>query len=274
VGKHSPEFLAIFTSKESREVGFLNGDIKRFQDALLNLMTAITVLFSMKFCYQDVLFRSVISLVKYLKWRDFGQHSEVMLPFMQACAASMMTEWDEFREEINTFRRADPKITKATLLARGLDIPDLSRNGNIDKMYHFYFLKDSNGTGLASALISNYAAGSGGQSAAGASSTKDKKDGLKSSKNTRNEKSQAGKAGASSTSPPSTSASAHTATAKAGAGYCRRYNTSTGCDRSARECRFTHGNPPKDSLAAKGMLQYFKDNSAITPSQNFSKNST
>ncbi len=89
--------------------------------------------------------------------------------------------------EINKFRRADPKITKTTLLARGLAIPDLSKNGNIEKMYHYYFLKDGNDIGLASALISNYAAGSGGESAAGASSTKDK-DGPKSSKNTKKAK--------------------------------------------------------------------------------------
>jgi hypothetical protein len=49
VKKYSPEFMAMYAAKESREAGFLNGDIKRFQDALMNLLSAITVLFSMQF---------------------------------------------------------------------------------------------------------------------------------------------------------------------------------------------------------------------------------
>jgi len=136
VGKHSPEYLAYFA--EGLESSYLNGEIVRVGDALMNLISAITVLFSMRFCYQHVMFQSVLTLIEYFKIRDFGQQSEVMLPFMRACVASMMTAWDELRSDVCNYRHADDKETKAALLARGRAIPNLEKHGLIEKLYEHF----------------------------------------------------------------------------------------------------------------------------------------
>ena len=250
VGRHSAEFLAQFA--KGAEATYLDGHISRVGEAMIKMVAAITVLFSMKYCYQHVMFRSVATLVQYFRVRNFGQQSEVMLPFMKACVAAMFTEWEDFRQEICDQRRTDPQLAKARLLARGRAIPFLGKNGSIETLYnHFYHV--NNGKGFAAALLFNYSAGN--------EVSKKEGDGKK----TRKKKANAQPGGAVGAAP------LNPATPTPKVRYCRGYNSSGGCDKSPAACSYQHANPPKNSTGAQHLAKYFKENPSVVASQNFSK---
>jgi hypothetical protein len=269
IGHHSPAFLSQFS--QGTEANYLDGHISRMADALNNLIAAITVLYSMRYCYQFIMFRSVSTLVAYFRVRNFGQQSEVMLPFMRGCAAAMMIEWEDFRQEICNYRRTDAKVTKAALLARGRAIPDLGKHGSIETLYNHFFHKND-GQGVAAALLLNYSAGSEvvSKKAGGGKKTKKKKASAQPGAAGVASPSSAGADGSPSSklAAPTPNNARPTGTMKK---YCYGYNSSGGCDKSSTVCNFQHENPPKNSPGAQYLVEYFKKNPSVVASQNFSK---
>jgi hypothetical protein len=269
---HSAAFIALFSDVKGVEKDYLDGQWSRVQDALLNLMATITVLTNMRYCFQDVLFLSALSLMRYVRARDFGQRSEFMLPFMKACVAELMTQWENARTVISDYTREDTD----ELLANCRMIPDLSDGGKIDVLYRHYQLKDSARGGLASALIHNHQQGpQGGAALTSPAKTKtsgDKKHKKKGDTGKSPSPSKGSqKTGGSSSSSSSSSSTAGNATG--GRMYCYFFNTAKGCKYPGTgTCRNAHENPAKGSSDALAMKKYFDEHN-WTPSKDFVKNS-
>ena len=141
------------------------------------------------------------------------------------------------------------------------------------------FYQENRGKGVTAALIFNYAAGSNGEMT---DASKKAADGKKKKKTKKPKSGAAGTASTSLTtaaaggSPPPSSSSPSAGggnqnTKSLPARYCYGYNSSAGCDRSSAQCRFEHANPPKDSEGAQALVKYFKENSTVVASKNFSK---
>ena len=275
---HTAEFKDLFNMKSNVEHDFLNGQIPRMQDALFNFLSAITVVTSMRYCFQDVLFKSGIALMNYITERDLGQQSAYQLPFMTTCIAEMMHQWNEARKTIISQCRREDTVE---ILALCKGIPDLSRDGAIDRLYSHYRLLDTTKGGNTAAMISIYQQGPQGGSGVedgSASSKGDKKgggtaigsgdDGKKKKPSRRSKK--GGEPGASAAPAAASTSPTKNVLPTPRNPHCYGFNGSKGCPNA--NCKFNHENPAKGSAEAAALTKFFSGR-GITPSKDFIRNS-
>lgn len=262
-GAHSKEFEKLYIGSE--ESKFLDGQVSRMEDALMNILSVITVSTSMRFCFQDVLFQSGLALVEYFNSKDFGQKSPLMLPFMKACIAEMMSQWQRARTVMHDCKRADTE----QLLILSRNIPDLAPGGKIDAIFQYFWLLNATGGGMTAALILNHQQlpqGGAGILVRGVKSTTP----IASSK--KQKKSAVEKAQTAIAVAPMSSRTI-TITGSTGGlkNYCSSYNSADGCSYGSA-CKYKHENPVRGSSEAARLSKFFTYRK-MTVSKDFVDNS-
>jgi hypothetical protein len=217
----------------------------------------------------------------YISSKDLGQSSSLQLPFMKACVAELMCQWDKARLVMKLQCRRDDTVELLALCAK---IPDLTPDGAIDRMYLHFKMLDATTGGNADAMLKMYQqlpqGGSGLEAslkreAVGSADGDKKKKSPKKAK--KGDKAAGGAASAASSGGASSSSSNSTGSGTSSLSSsprhplcCYQFNSVKGCSQAG--CKYTHENPKKATPEAIAMAKELAARN-WTPSADFLRNS-
>ena len=145
VEEHSQVYLRLVARIDFAK---FNTNLRVLHDACRNVLTAIFMLYNMRFCFQEAMLAAVSRLFEYLRLHDFGPASEYSSRFITICIRELFRSFESVRAAMMDSRGVGDEA--AEFLEELSGLPDLAAGSPICLVHADFTLRDRSG---AAALL-------------------------------------------------------------------------------------------------------------------------